>query len=61
MKQKTLIRTEVSQTSKALLFSSLSHVSQFTVLDEDALSQLVSFFEDLLIVDVGHGGDEALE
>lgn len=35
--------------------------SQFTVLDEDALSELVSFFEDLLIVDVGHGGDEALK
>lgn len=35
--------------------------SQFTVLDEDALRELVSFFEDLLVVDVGHGGDEALE
>lgn len=35
--------------------------SQFTVLDEDTLSELVSFLEDLLIVDVGHGWDEALE
>ena len=34
---------------------------QFTVLDKDALSELVSFLEDLLIVDVGHGWDEALE
>lgn len=27
---------------------------QFTVLDEDILCQLVSFFKDLLHVDVGH-------
>lgn len=42
------------------IFFLRSH-SQFTVLDEDALSELVAFFEDLLIVDVGHGSDEALE
>ena len=35
--------------------------SQFTVLNENALSELVPFFENLLVVDVGHGGDEALE
>lgn len=35
--------------------------SQFTVLYEDTLSKLLSFFENLLIVDVGHGRDEALE
>ena len=33
----------------------------FTVLDEDALGELLPFLEDLLVVDVGHGGDEALE
>lgn len=38
-----------------------ARLSQFTVLDEDALGELVSFFQDLLVVDVGHGGDEALE
>ncbi len=34
---------------------------QFTVLDEDTLCELVSFFQNLFIVDVGHGGDEALK
>lgn len=43
------------------IFPVINRLSQFTVLDEDALSELVSFFEDLLVVDVGHGGDEALE
>ena len=33
----------------------------FAVLDEDALGELLSFLEDFLVVDVGHGGDEALE
>lgn len=44
-------------------FSSLfrSRFSQFTILYEDALRKLISFFEDLLVVDVGHGRDEALE
>lgn len=36
-------------------------LSQFTVLDEDAFRDLVSLFQDLLVVDVGHGRDEALE
>lgn len=44
-----------------LVFSVNKPFSQFTVLDEDTLCELVSFFEDLLIVDVSHGGDEALE
>lgn len=34
---------------------------QFTVLDEDALCELLSLFEDLLVVDVGHRGDKALQ
>lgn len=33
---------------------------QFTVLDEDILCQLVSFFKDLLHVDVGHRWNDAL-
>lgn len=32
-------------------------LSQFTVLYEDALCELLSFFEDLLIIDIGHGGN----
>lgn len=40
---------------------STSSFSQFAVLDEDALCELVSLFEDLLIVDVGHGRNKALE
>lgn len=53
--------THIHASSALWFISWASSLSQFTVLDEDALSELVSFFEDLLIVDVGHGGYEALE
>lgn len=45
----------------SLLILSQPSFLQFTVLDKDALCELVSFLEDLLIIDVGHGWDEALE
>lgn len=40
---------------KALSVALALPLSQFTVLDEDALGELLSFFEDLLVVNVGHG------
>lgn len=51
------LRQEEFSSALRLLPSHFFHelFSQFTVLDEDALSELVSFLEDLLIVDVGHG------
>ena len=33
---------------------------QLAVLDEDALGELLAFFQDFLVVDVGHGRHEAL-
>lgn len=45
----------------SLLILSQSSFLHFTALDEDALCELVSFLEDLLIIYVGHGWDEALE
>lgn len=48
------------QPSQRLSGPTGSH-SQFTVLDEDALGELLSLLQDLLVVDVGHGRDEALQ
>lgn len=47
--------------SSVIVYCLEAYISQFTVLYKDALRKLISFFEDLLIVDVGHGRDEALE
>lgn len=49
--RKNAMRLRVS----SLLILSQPSFLQFTVLDEDALCELVSFLEDLLIIDVGHG------
>lgn len=62
MQARTKISSEEFRAAKSFLtFAPFFPPLQFTVLDEDALSQLVSFLEDLLVVYIGHGRDEALE
>lgn len=57
MQARTKISFEEFRAAESLLTSDPPPPSplQFTVLDEDALGELVSFLEDLLIVYIGHG------
>lgn len=62
MQARTKISSEEFRAAESFLTSGpFLPPLQFTVLDEDALSELVSFLEDLLVVYIGHGRDEALE